>query len=109
MPIATKKIPQEFLNQIKTNLTKTEKTEETSAKPAATSVSKTSAEPKKGKYADVMNIRLSEGRRDEIKKFCTNCGVSITQYIESSFEYLSKEVAAGRIVISKGGISSTVN
>lgn len=102
MPIATKKIPQEFLNQIKTNLTKTEKT-------AATSVSKTSAEPKKGKYADVMNIRLSEGRRDEIKKFCTNCGVSITQYIESSFEYLSKEVAAGRIVISKGGISSTVN
>ena len=92
MPIATKKIPQEFLNQIKTNLTKTEKTEEAPAKPAATSVSKTSAEPKKGKYADVMNIRLSEGRRDEIKKFCTNCGVSITQYIESSFEYLSKHI-----------------
>ena len=49
------------------------------AKPAATAVSKTSAEPKKGKYADVMNIRLSEGRRDEIKKFCTNCGASVSE------------------------------
>ncbi len=57
------------------------------------------------KYADVMNIRLSKGRREEIKKFCTNCGVTITQYIESSFEFLSKEVSTGKIVISKGGIT----
>ena len=60
---------------------------------------------KKGKYADVMNVRLSNGRRDEIKRFCTNCGVTVTQYIESSFEFLAKEVAAGHIVISRGGIS----
>ena len=64
-----------------------------------------SSEEKKEKYADVMNIRLSKGRRNEIKTFCSGCGISITQYIESSFEFLSKEVAAGRIVISKGGIT----
>lgn len=51
-----------------------------------------------------MNIRLSKGRRNEIKTFCSSCGISVTQYIESSFEYLAEEVAAGRIVISKGGI-----
>jgi hypothetical protein len=65
--------------------------------------------PVKDKYADVMNIRLSKGRRNEIKAFCTNCGVTITQYIESSFEYLAKEVAAGNIVISKGGITKISN
>ena len=41
--------------------------------------------------------------------FCTNCGVTVTQYIESSFEYLAKEVAAGNIVISKGGITKISN
>ena len=63
----------------------------------------------KDKYADVMNVRLSKGRRNEIKAFCTNCGVTVTQYIESSFEYLAKEVAAGNIVISKGGITKISN
>ena len=61
--------------------------------------------PAKDKYADVMNIRLSKGRRNEIKAFCTNCGVTVTQYIESSFEFFAREVAAGNIVISKGGIT----
>ena len=41
---------------------------------------------KKEKYADVLNIRLSKGRRNEIKAFCTSNGVTVTQYIESSFE-----------------------
>ena len=59
----------------------------------------------KDKYADVMNIRLSKGRRNEIKAFCTNNGVTITQYIESSFEFFAREVAAGNISISKGGIT----
>ena len=124
MPIAKKKdikkdIPQEFLNQMKSNLSKTVTTVEEDipeseeqpvvlqkeapvaavAKPATV----------KDKYADVMNVRLSKGRRNEIKAFCTNCGVTVTQYIESSFEYLSKEVAAGNIVISKGGITKISN
>ena len=136
MPIAKKKdIPQDFLNQMKSNLKKSpepviEEVKETPViqKTAATvtepsPVVNTSVEaPKpvqevqtpsfkpvesapKDKYADVMNIRLSKGRRNEIKAFCTNCGVTVTQYIESSFEFFAREVAAGNIVISKGGIS----
>ena len=60
---------------------------------------------KTDKYADVMNIRLSKGRRNEIKAFCSSNGVTVTQYIESSFEFLSREVAAGNISLSKGGIT----
>ena len=119
MPIAKKNIPQDFLEQMKTNLTiNTDEINE--QKESNSSVISNSAETKpsnspasvqqkesskKGKYADVMNVRLSNGRRDEIKRFCTNCGVTVTQYLESSFEFLAKEVAAGHIVISKGGIS----
>lgn len=121
MPIAKKNIPQDFLDQMKSNLSKEPKVEQTtfsyeSVKPQSfqrtpvnsenktvTNVAEDSSQ-KKEKYADVLNIRLSKGRRNEIKAFCSNCGVSITQYIESSFEFLSDEVAAGNIIISKGGI-----
>lgn len=115
MPIAKKNIPQDFLEQMKTNLTISNENSavmpETNNKTESNTTAKIPQSvqavnnPKKGKYADVMNVRLSNGRRDEIKRFCTNCGVTVTQYIESSFEFLSKEVAAGHIVISKGGIS----
>lgn len=123
MPIAHKAtVPQDFLDQMKSNLTKKsedsesqavletqnkdspKKNSEISSQNSSSSSLKSSSE-KKSKYADVMNIRLSPGRRDEIKRFCANCGVTITQYIESSFEFLSHEVAAGKIVISKGGIT----
>ena len=127
MPIAKKKdkdIPQDFLNQMKANLKKDPDPvveEEVIEKPVvskhikeeyaeepvqiAVTTKETSAPERKEKYADVMNIRLSKGRRNEIKAFCTNCGVTVTQYIESSFEFFAREVAAGNIVISKGGIS----
>lgn len=103
-------IPQDFLNQMKVNLSKessvapaTEKTETPTL--MNTRLKENTSTEKKEKYADVMNIRLSKGRRNEIKAFCTNNGVTITQYIESSFEFLAREVAAGNISISKGGIS----
>ena len=145
MPIARKKessrdIPQDFLNQMKSNLKKTpdpvveevkdeketpviQKTDApvqgstpavtasfeaaniTQEIPSQTPVFKTVDTTPKDKYADVMNIRLSKGRRNEIKAFCTSNGVTITQYIESSFEFFAREVAAGNISISKGGIS----
>ena len=140
MPIARKKesprdIPQDFLNQMKSNLKKSpepviEEVKETpvirkASAPVVESapvVTTTTETPKpvqevqtpsfkpvesapKDKYADVMNIRLSKGRRNEIKAFCTNNGVTITQYIESSFEFFAREVAAGNISISKGGIT----
>lgn len=115
MPIAKKNIPQDFLDQMKNNLTKADEpevTEEIKTEIPVTENIETTVpssvpaveEEKKDKYADVMNIRLSKGRRNEIKAFCSGCGVSVTQYIESSFEFLQNEVAAGRIVISKGGI-----
>lgn len=125
MPIAKKKdIPQDFLNQMKSNLTKTDSSvaeesvevQATESTPAVKDIVResvslknnldvTPAETKKEKYADVLNIRLSKGRRNEIKAFCTNNGVTVTQYIESSFEFFAKEVAAGNIIISKGGIT----
>lgn len=123
MPIAKKKdikkdIPQEFLNQMKSNLSRSVTAEEDIPEPEvqpgiqqkeASVALVTKPTAVKDKYADVMNVRLSKGRRNEIKAFCTSCGVTITQYIESSFEYLAKEVAAGNIVISKGGITKISN
>ena len=116
MPIAKKTdVPQEFINQLHTNLTKDESGNKNSAVQTNTTetikenpvlkTSGNSTEGKKDKYADVMNIRLSKGRRNEIKAFCTSNGVTVTQYIESSFEFFAKEVAAGNIIISKGGIT----
>ena len=110
MPIAKKMdIPQDFLNQMKVNLSKESSAapvteNRTNNNPLNTNLQESST-GKKEKYADVLNIRLSKGRRNEIKAFCTNNGVTITQYIESSFEFLAREVAAGNISISKGGIS----
>lgn len=124
MPIAKKKdikkdIPQEFLNQMKSNLSRSVTTvEEENPEPEVQPLIQQKEAPValgakpaqvKDKYADVMNVRLSKGRRNEIKAFCTNCGVTVTQYIESSFEFLAKEVAAGNIVISKGGITKISN
>ena len=80
-----------------------------SQRPAAAENAPVSAlTPKTDKYADVMNIRLSKGRRNEIKAFCSSNGVTVTQYIESSFEFLSREVAAGNISLSKGGITKKI-
>lgn len=112
MPIAKKNdIPNDFLEQMRTNLKKESESEievanKTTSSQISTAVNTSVENHKKDKYADVMNVRLSHGRRNEIKAFCSSCGISITQYIESSFEYLSKEVASGRIVISKGGITN---
>ena len=130
-----KDIPKDFLNQMKSNLKKTTVAVEEEAPvvtkaapvqqptverasyvvpepaevqqpPKAFETATASAMPvKTDKYADVMNIRLSKGRRNEIKAFCSSNGVTVTQYIESSFEFLSREVAAGNISLSKGGIT----
>ncbi|MCR4821503.1 MAG: hypothetical protein K5873_01360 [Treponema sp.] len=121
MPIARKTdIPEDFLKQMKSNMTMQSNPipepalSQDKLTPAGLSKTAESLLPsaplqtaaeKKEKYADVMNIRLSKGRRNEIKTFCTSCGITITQYIETSFEFLAKEVADGNLVISKGGIT----
>ena len=132
MPIARKidkDIPKDFLNQVKTNLKKTTVVVEEeplvqasratvvpeppkafeTQRPSAVDTAPVSAlSPKTDKYADVMNIRLSKGRRNEIKAFCSSNGVTVTQFIESSYEFLAREAAAGNITISKGGISKKI-
>ena len=138
MPIARKidkDIPKDFLNQMKTNLKKTTVAVEEESqvvaksapvtttpaaaaprafeaeeirKPATDTAPASALTPKTDKYADVMNIRLSKGRRNEIKAFCSSNGVTVTQFIESSYEFLAREAAAGNISISKGGISKKI-
>ena len=132
MPIARKidkDIPKDFLNQVHSNLKKTttvieeeqpmrasvvpepvEGQQQISTQPpkAFETTSASALTPKTDKYADVMNIRLSKGRRNEIKAFCSSNGVTVTQFIESSYEFLAREVAAGNISISKGGISKKI-
>ena len=141
MPIARKidkDIPKDFINQMKSNLSKTTvaveeetqvrtsvvnavpepvegpqhidaRTTTSTQPPKAFETAPASAlTPKTDKYADVMNIRLSKGRRNEIKAFCSSNGVTVTQFIESSYEFLAREVAAGNISISKGGISKKI-
>ena len=131
-----KDIPKDFLKQMKSNLTKTtvaleeeppvntNSTQEIatassnqtpntfeaieSQRTAAENPSVTEVPIKTDKYADVMNIRLSKGRRNEIKAFCSSNGVTVTQFIESSYEFLAREAAAGNISISKGGISKKI-
>ena len=81
---------------------------ETQRPSAVDTVPVSALSPKTDKYADVMNIRLSKGRRNEIKAFCSSNGVTVTQFIESSYEFLAREAAAGNITISKGGISKKI-
>lgn len=109
MPIAKKNIPNDFLEQMQSNLVipsaDKRSVEDIQSKSEINQQDSLNEKVKKDKYADVMNVRLSKGRRNEIKAFCASCGVSVTQYIESSFEFLVKEVTEGNIVISKGGIT----
>ena len=99
MPIARKidkDIPKDFLNQVHSNLKKTttvieeeqpmrasvvpepvEGQQQISTQPpkAFETTSASALTPKTDKYADVMNIRLSKGRRNEIKAFCSSNGI----------------------------------
>lgn len=62
------------------------------------------AESKSARYADVVNVRLSSGKRSEFKKFFTECEISMNQGFEMAVDYVVREAAAGRISVSKSGI-----
>ena len=59
----------------------------------------------KSKYADSVNLRLTSGKRSEFKKFFTDCEISMNQGFEMAVDYILREAKAGRISVSKSGIT----
>ncbi|WP_294431586.1 hypothetical protein [uncultured Treponema sp.] len=112
MPLATKttptvnsNLPDELKNQIINNVKKDDDFSQT-----VTSTTATEETPKstaKSKYADSVNLRLTSGKRNEFKKFFTECEISMNQGFEMAVDYILRESKAGRIVVSKSGITKT--
>lgn len=111
MPLAKKTtstaLPAELQNQIQQNFAKDEELEK---KPAA-APEKAPVEPVaaaiKSKYSDSVNLRLTSGKRNEFKKFFTDCEISMNQGFEMAVDYIMREVRAGRITVSKSGVTKT--
>lgn len=59
---------------------------------------------KKLEYDDNFNLRLPTGERNRLKSFCAERGVSMTQFILFSIEYLQESILEGRCSVSKMGI-----
>ncbi len=109
MPLAHKTIPQtnsnlpdSLKNQISNNFKKDDEFR-TSVTSAQKSESQTSAA--KSKYADSVNLRLTSGKRNEFKKFFTECEISMNQGFEMAVDFIIREAKAGRITVSKSGIN----
>ena len=109
MPLAHKTIPQNnsnlpdsLKNQISNNFKKDDefKTSVTSDPKAEPQISTA-----KSKYADSVNLRLTSGKRNEFKKFFTECEISMNQGFEMAVDFIIREAKAGRITVSKSGIN----
>lgn len=61
----------------------------------------------KSKYSDAVNLRLTSGKRSEFKRFFSSCEISMNQGFEIAVDYLMREVRAGRVTVSKSGITRT--
>jgi len=61
----------------------------------------------KSKYSDAVNLRLTSGKRSEFKSFFSSCEISMNQGFEIAVDYLMREVRAGRVTVSKAGITRT--
>ncbi len=103
-PVANSALPDALKNQISNNFKKDDSFSETVTSEPETPVTKTET-PSKRKYADSVNLRLTSGRRSEFKKFFTDCEISMNQGFEMAVDYILKEAKAGRIVVSKSGIT----
>lgn len=106
MPLARKTtpsvLPEELTAQITNNFKKeTEQPVITEEKVIKTE----SVKDTKSKYADVVNLRLTSGKRNEFKKFFTDCEISMNQGFEMAVDYLQREVKLGHIKVSKSGIT----
>lgn len=104
MPTPTSTLPDSLKNQISNNFKRDDGFTETVAIPqSAADSSKTT----KSKYADSVNLRLTSGKRSEFKKFFTDCEISMNQGFEMAVDYVIREAKAGRINVSKSGITKT--
>ena len=103
-PASNSDLPEALKNQISNNFKKDELFSETvTPEPAAPAI-KTEGAAKR-KYADAVNLRLTSGKRNEFKKFFTECEISMNQGFEMAVDYILRETKAGRINVSKSGIT----
>ena len=103
-PVTKSDLPDALKNQISNNFKKDESFSETVTSEPQTPVIKTESTCKR-KYADSVNLRLTSGKRDEFKKFFTDCEISMNQGFEMAVDYILRETKAGRINVSKSGIT----
>lgn len=109
MPLAHKtnpqinsSLPDSLKNQISNNVKKDD-----GFKSSVTSEQKVENQSPaaKSKYADSVNLRLTSGKRNEFKKFFTECEISMNQGFEMAVDFILRETKAGRITVSKSGIN----
>lgn len=118
MPLAKKTtssvLPAELQNQIANNFKKDDEPSVTPVQPQvqhaepvsvpAQPAAETASSPK-SKYSDSVNLRLTSGKRNDFKKFFTDCEISMNQGFEMAVDYIMREQRAGRITVSKSGIT----
>ncbi|MCQ2588326.1 MAG: hypothetical protein MJ174_09425 [Treponema sp.] len=111
MPLARKTtttdLPEALSSQIANNFKKDDVSVVTSNPTATKSSALTSDNQSKSKYSDSVNLRLTSGKRNEFKKFFTDCEISMNQGFEMAVDYIMREARAGRIYVSKSGITKT--
>ena len=103
-PAGNSALPEALKNQISNNFKKDELFSQTVTSEPEPSVVKTESTAKR-KYADAVNLRLTSGKRNEFKKFFTECEISMNQGFEMAVDYILRETKAGRINVSKSGIT----
>lgn len=59
---------------------------------------------RKEKNADTVNLVLPKGERNSIKVFCSENGISMTEYAFTCMDYIRSEVQAGNMTVSRAGI-----
>lgn len=62
------------------------------------------AKKAKRDYGNMVNLRLTTGKRGEFKAFFSGCEISMNQGFEMAVDYVIQEAKAGRISVSRGGI-----
>ncbi len=103
-PQGPSQLPEALRNQISNNFKSDREFADIQAQQPSEGSSGTAA---KSKYADSVNLRLTSGKRSEFKKFFTDCEISMNQGFEMAVDYVMREARAGRINVSKSGITKT--